>query len=184
MSLAFSLFFFDPKTIRDIFLNKKPLYHSNKIRIPKNHQLFIILFSIYFLIHIVLPLRHHFIEDNVLWTEEGHRLSWRMMLRSRTGNTKFTVINKATHKTIPIKLDNFLTKKQQRHVKSKPDMMWQFAQHLKQHFADEGIGVKVFVKSFVSVNGKPYKEFINPEVDLSEQQWYHLKHHDWILSSK
>ncbi|WP_316930169.1 HTTM domain-containing protein [Leeuwenhoekiella sp. MAR_2009_132] len=32
-----------------------------------------------------LPLRHWIIKDDVLWTEEGHRLSWRMMLRSKGG---------------------------------------------------------------------------------------------------
>ncbi|MEO8934257.1 MAG: HTTM domain-containing protein, partial [Xanthomarina sp.] len=78
LSLAFILFFFEPETIHKIFLKKKAFYSENKIVIPSYKNILITLFSIYFIIQIALPLRHHFIEGNVLWTEEGHRLSWRM----------------------------------------------------------------------------------------------------------
>jgi len=72
LALAFSLFFFEPKTIRSIFLKTKPFYNQAEI-IPKNYKsTLLIIVSIYFCIQIALPIRHHFIEDNVLWTEEGH----------------------------------------------------------------------------------------------------------------
>jgi len=184
MSLAFSLFFFEPKTIRDLFLKKKPFYNANEVILPNNRTLLISVFSIYFLIQIVLPLRQYFFEDNVLWTEEGHRLSWRMMLRSRSGSTNYSVIDQVTNNTIPIKLDDYLTKKQQRGASTKPDVIWQFAQHLKQDFAKKGKSVKVYVRSYVSINGKPSKLLIDPKVDLANEEWHHFKHHDWILPSK
>ncbi|WP_179009213.1 HTTM domain-containing protein [Winogradskyella forsetii] len=184
MSLAFSLFFFEPKTIRDIFLRKKTLYEGNEIIVPKYKTALITFFSIYFIIQIGLPLRHHFFKDDVLWTEEGHRLSWRMMLRSKGGRTTYNVVNAETNEAIPIKLSDYLTKKQQRSASTKPDVIWQFSQHLKQDFAKKGILVKVFVKSYVSVNGKPSKQLIDPKVDLANEEWHHFEHHDWILSSK
>lgn len=141
-------------------------------------------FSIYFIIHIALPLRHHFFKDNVLWTEEGHRLSWRMMLRAKSGRATYSVVDSKTNKTIPIKLDDYLTKKQQRGASTKPDIIWQFAQHLKQDFSEKGIAVKVFVRTYVSVNGKPSRSLIDPKVDLANEEWQHFKHHDWILPSK
>lgn len=131
-----------------------------------------------------MPLRHYVFKDDVLWTEEGHRLSWRMMLRAKSGNTSFYVIDQATNNAIPIKLDNYLTKKQQRSVTTKPDMIWQFAQHLKEDFAKQGTNVKVYARAYVSVNGKPSKQLIDPKVDLANEPWYHFKHHDWILPSK
>ncbi|GAA4241885.1 HTTM domain-containing protein [Winogradskyella damuponensis] len=184
MSLAFSLFFFDPKTIKNIFLKKKPFYDANAIIVPKYKPILVSFFSIYFMVQIALPLRHHFFKDDVLWTEEGHRLSWRMMLRAKSGRTTYSVINANTNKAIPIKLDDYLTKKQQRGASSKPDVIWQFAQHLKQDFAKQGIPVKVFVKSYVSVNGKPSKQLIDPKVDIANEEWHHFKHHDWILPSE
>ena len=51
---------------------------------------------LYFIIQIALPLRHLAIKDDVLWTEEGHRLSWRMMLRSKTGYTTMYTLDKKT----------------------------------------------------------------------------------------
>ena len=184
LSLAFSLFFFEPKTIRNIFLKRKPYYDDDKVIIPKYNTVLIVLLTIYFLIQIALPLRHHFFKDNVLWTEEGHRLSWRMMLRAKSGRTTYSVIDANTNNVIPIKLDDYLTKKQQRGASTKPDIIWQFAQHLKQDFAKKGITIKVFVRSFVRVNGKPSKQLIDPTVDLANEEWYHFKHHDWILPLK
>lgn len=184
MSLAFSLFFFEPKTIRDIFLKKKTLYEANDILVPKHKTALITFFSIYFIIQIGLPLRHHFFKDDVLWTEEGHRLSWRMMLRSKSGRTTYNVVNAETNEAIPIKLSDYLTKKQQRSASTKPDVIWQFSQQLKKDFAKKGIPVKVFVKSYVSVNGKPSKQLIDPKVDLANEEWQHFRHHDWILPSK
>lgn len=184
MSLAFSLFFFEPKTIRNIFLKKKPFYKANELLIPKYKTVLLSLFSVYFIIQIALPLRHHFFEDNVLWTEEGHRLSWRMMLRAKSGRVTYSVIDTETNTAIPIKLNDYLTKKQQRGVSTKPDVIWQFAQYLKQDFEKKGKTVKVYVKSYVSVNGKPSKQLIDPKVDIANEEWYHFRHHDWILPSK
>jgi len=184
LALAFSLFFFNPKTIRNIFLKSKPFYSIEEYSVPKISTVLVTLFSIYFLIQIALPLRHHFFEDDVLWTEEGHRLSWRMMLRAKSGRATFSVVDVNTNDAIPIKLDDYLTKKQQRGVSTKPDVIWQFSQRLKQDFANKGKTVNVFVRAYVSVNGKPAKQLINPKVDIANEQWHHFKHHDWILPSK
>ncbi|WP_179352917.1 HTTM domain-containing protein [Winogradskyella vidalii] len=184
LSLAFSLFFFEPKTIRNIFLKRKPYYDADKIVIPKYKTVLLSFFSLYFLIQIGLPLRHHFIKDNVLWTEEGHRLSWRMMLRSKSGRTIYYVTNTNTNEITRIRLKDYLTRKQQRGASTKPDVMWQFAQHLKQDYAKKGIPIKVFVKAYVSVNGKKSKQLIDPKVDLANEEWHHFKHHDWILPSE
>lgn len=184
LSLTFSLFFFKPKTIRNIFLKKKPFYDANEIIVSKYNSILMSCFAVYFMIQVALPLRHHFFEDNVLWTEEGHRLSWRMMLRAKSGTASYKVIDKATNNAILIKLDDYLTKKQQRGASTKPDVIWQFAQYLKKDFAKKGIDVMVFVKTRVSVNGKPSKKLIDPKVDLANKEWHHFKHHNWILPSK
>ncbi|MBO6607733.1 HTTM domain-containing protein [Psychroserpens sp.] len=183
LSLAFAVFFFEPKTIQKLFLKKKPFYKDNAVRVPKYGTVFAALYIIYFIIQVGLPLRHHAFGDDVLWTEEGHRLSWRMMLRTRNANTTFNVVNSDNNAVIPIKLADYLSPKQIRQVSTKPDFMWQFAQHLKSEFAKQGIGIKVYVRSYLSVNGKRRKRFIDPEVDIANEEWYHFKHHHWILPS-
>ncbi len=183
LSIAFSLFFFEPKTIRNIFLRQKPLYTEAEVIIPNYKTPFMLVFALYFIIQIGLPLRHWFIKDDVLWTEEGHRLSWRMMLRSKSGYTNYRVIDAKTNVVIPIKMDDYLTKNQQRTASTKPDVIWQFAQHLKKDFAKKGIDVKVFVNANVRVNGKDMRPLTNPEVDLASVPWTPLKHSEWLLPS-
>ncbi|WP_422082236.1 HTTM domain-containing protein [Ulvibacterium sp.] len=184
LSLAFSVFFFEPETIRSIFFKKKTPYVSNKFEIPSYKNLLLLLGGIYFLVQILLPLRHHIFKDNVLWTEEGHRLSWRMMLRSRAGTIQFKVVNRETGKSEFVKLNDYLSKKQKRRLASYPDFIWQFAQYLKKEFAEKGEDVSVYaVNSKVSINGRPYRAFIDPKTDLANVPWEPLRHHEWIFPS-
>jgi len=129
-------------------------------------------------------VRHWFFTDNVLWTEEGHRMSWRMMLRTRSGVAVYTVVDKDTGERIRIDKEDYLTEKQARSASSKPDIIWQFSQHLKKEFAKEGRDVAVYVDGRISINGRPYKPFIDPTVDLAKEKWHHFSHHPWILPSQ
>ncbi|TYA52399.1 HTTM domain-containing protein [Formosa maritima] len=183
LSLAFTLFFFDPKTIHNIFLKNKPFYNGDEVIIPSYKNPLIAVFSIYFAIQIALPLRHHFIVDDVLWTEEGHRLSWRMMLRSKQGFAMYKVVNNKTLKPTNINLNDFLSNKQIHLASTKPDVIWQFSQRLKDIYAKNGEDVSVYVDSKISINGKPYKQLINPNVDIASVPWQVFKHCDWILPS-
>ena len=56
-----------------------------------SRQPFAILLSIYIAIQILLPLRHFLYHGNVLWTEEGYRLSWRVMVLEKSGQATFKV---------------------------------------------------------------------------------------------
>ncbi|MCB0447300.1 MAG: HTTM domain-containing protein [Gelidibacter sp.] len=183
LSLAFALFFFESKTIHHLFLKKKPFYEESETVIPKYKNVFLFVFVTYFIVQIGLPLRHWFFKDDVLWTEEGHRLSWRMMLRAKSGHTSFKVIDTKTNVVIPIDLNDYLTQKQIRTVSTKPDVIWQFAQHLKKSFAKKGMDVQVFVNSHIKVNGNNMKQLIDPDVDLANTKWQPLQHSDWLLPS-
>ncbi len=184
LALAFTVFFFEPQTIKKLFLKKKELYAGNQIDIPSFRPWLLLGGSIYFTIQLLLPLRHHLIPGNVLWTEEGHRMSWRMMLRSRAGTAQFKIVDTANGKEEIVRLDDYLTKKQKRKVACYPDFMWQFAQQLKKDQAKQGKKIAVYVKSSVRINGKPSKAFTDIKVDLANESWDHFKHHEWILPEK
>ncbi|SIT06810.1 Vitamin K-dependent gamma-carboxylase [Zobellia uliginosa] len=184
LSLVFTVFFFEPETIRRIFFKKKPPYLLQKIEVPSFRNTVYILGGLYFLVQLALPIRHHFIKDDVLWTEEGHRLSWRMMLRSRSGSIKFQVVDKENGEKTTINTKDYLTKKQQRRIGGYPDFIWQFAQRLKKEYAEKGKDIAVYaLNSKVSVNGKPYRAFIDPTVDLASAKWNYFGHNEWILPS-
>ncbi len=185
MSLAFCIFFFPTETINKIFLrNKKKHYDGDEVIVPPYRNFLIGAMSVWFVIQISLPLRHWFFKDDVLWTEEGHRLSWRMMLRGKSGRVAFKVVEKGTSDTIYVDKKDYLSRKQMRAITSKPDLIWQFAQRLEEEYAEKGKQVEVYVEGKISVNGGPYKPLIDPKVDLAAEKWQHFKHHDWILPSE
>jgi hypothetical protein len=183
MSIALCVFFFPVKNIQKLFFKSKQFYEEGELVVPSYKPILLTVFGLYFIIQLALPLRHWFIKDDVLWTEEAHRLSWRMMLRAKHGIAHFTVVDKETNKRTIIKLDDYLTKKQKGIVSSKPDVIWQFAQRLKHQFAAEGQDVAVYVDCRISVNDRPLKQLIDPKVDLASVKWNAFKHNEWILPS-
>lgn len=181
LSLAFCLFFFSQETIHKLFLKRKPFYNEAEVIVPKNAPIFKTLFITYFIIQLVLPIRHHFIQGDVFWTEEGHRMSWRMMLRTKNGLATYTVVNKQNGKREKVRLSDYLTPKQIKSAMTKPDVIWQMAQKLKAIYKDKGQDISVFVTSKVSLNGQDYKSLIDPTVDLANVPWEPFKHCPWIL---
>ncbi|NER18002.1 HTTM domain-containing protein [Spongiivirga citrea] len=183
LSLAFALFFFEPKTVRNIFLKKKELYLGNEIIIKNYKNILVSLGLIYFIIQIALPLRHHFIKDDVLWTEEGHRMSWRMMLRSKSGYINFRVVEEETKKVHNVNLSDYVSTKQMRTVTTKPDVIWQFAQRLKKEYAEKGIKIAVYADGKVSVNNRQSKRLVDNKVNLANAKWNYFGHQEWLLPS-
>jgi vitamin K-dependent gamma-carboxylase len=49
-------------------------------------------------IQLILRIRHHFIKGSELVTEEGHRLSLRMILREKSGYIRFKIVDNDTKK--------------------------------------------------------------------------------------
>ena len=180
----FCVFFFPSKSICRLFLKKKTYYTRQETEIPRHASLLTTFIVLWMLVQIALPLRHRFIKDNVLWTEEGHRLSWRMMLRTKSGTSTFTVVDKKTGEKTTVHKREYLSAKQSRVISTKPDMMWQFAQRLKKEYAQKGKDIEVYVHAKVSVNRRTYRKFIDHEVDLASVPWNYFKHNDWILPSQ
>lgn len=183
MSIAFALFFFSSEILKKRFLPKKILYAGDEIIVPKHKNLIVGVFSIYFLFQLGLPLRHWSFKDDVLWTEEGHRLSWRMMLRSKSGSLMVYVADKETGKRKPYNYRILLGTKQQGSVATKPDIMWQLAQKIKAVEAEKGRDVAVYMQATVRVNNGVYHPLTNPNVDLAAEEWHPFKHSEWILPS-
>jgi len=135
----------------------------------------------YFIVQLLLPLRHHLIKGDVLWTEEGHRLSWRMMLRSRTGTTNFKIIDNKTNEVIRYRLSKDLTRTQIKKMRTRPDMIWQTAQMIKKKYAKNGKDVRVYADTQIAINHGDTRRLIDPNVDLARAKWDYFWHNDWIL---
>ncbi len=187
LMLAALVFFFEPEKVRAWFFKQKPILDPTAV--PDRHwetrafkmSFFKALLTIYLLIQLYLPLRHWLYPGNVNWTEEGHRMAWRMMLRSKQGNIYFTVKHPESQleeKVYPI---SHLTAKQSAKVATHPDMIWQFCQYLKQHYAQKGYeDIEIYAHSEVSLNGGAFGPLVKPDVDLAQVRWERFKHASWI----
>ncbi|MGK4566779.1 HTTM domain-containing protein [Flavobacterium sp. 3HN19-14] len=180
LALSFVVFFYPPESIRKIFFPKKPILQDDAV-VSRHANVLKYCFIPYFIIQLALPVRHYFIKGDVLWTEEGHRLSWRMMLRMRHGMVQFKVVDKKTNVEEIYNYHKVLTPKQCVFVQSKPDGIWQMAQYIKKEYEAKGQSVRVFVNCKVALNDDAFMTFINPETDLASAKWDYWFHNEWIL---
>lgn len=177
LMIALTIFFFPPDQIRAIFFRKKQRIYPVRHSLSKGWILFLIF---YFALQLYLPLRNYRFEGKPSWTEEGHRLAWRMMLRRKSGHTKFEIVDKQTHVRQTVNLQEYLTPNQRSSMTGQPDMIWQFAQYLKMKFAQEGKEIQVYADAKVSLNGHIHRRLIEPDVDLVAVPWERWRHAKWI----
>lgn len=179
-ALSFIVFFYPPEAIGKVFFKNRVLDQSNKK--PFTWNIYVkYLLIIYFIFQILLPLRHWLIKGDVLWTDEGHRLSWRMMLRQRSGDLQYKIIDKKTNTEIAYDYTQMISKKQYRFVTSHPDGIWQMAQYIKKDLAKRGKDVEIYARSYMTINHNMQMPFIDPKVNLAEAKWNYFWHNDWIL---
>lgn len=134
--------------------------------------------------HLLIPLRHHLFKGPVAWTEEGHRYSWRMMLRSKQGYGHFIVKDLDTGDSEIVRPSKYLSKRQNRKLYAHPDMIWQFARHLKEQYRTKGKNVAVYANIQVKLNDSPYQAFVDPAIDLGKVEWQHFHAASWIMPMK
>lgn len=137
-------------------------------------------FSIFFALQLLLPFRYLLYPGELFWTEEGYRFSWRVMLMEKAGYAQFT-IKDATGKFAVANNNEFLTVLQEKMMSTQPDMILQYAHILRDHYARLGFrSPQVYVDSYVALNGRSGKVFINPDTDLAKiKESFEAK--SWIL---
>lgn len=178
-ALTFSLFFYPPEKIRKLFLRNKPVFKES---VAENHvgkPIFLFFLLPFLFLQLLLPLRHHLIEGDVLWTEEGHRLSWRMMLRKRDGFINFKIKNNNTGEMTSYDYHKNLSPKQARTLATKPDFIWQYCQKIKQEY--HGKNISIFIDCKNNINNGEFKTLIDPKQDFAKAEWNYFWHNEWIL---
>lgn len=166
---------------------KKKLHLQQSATISKTNRMPITLcIGAFCLTMMLLPFRHHLFEGPVAWTEEGHRYSWRMMLRSKNSYGYFLVRNDLTNEEKKIKPRDLLSPKQSRKCLTHPDMIWQFGNHLGDIYKDkwqtDSVSVYPIIKA--KLHFRKYQEYVDPNTDLTKKDWEFFKPADWIVPMK
>jgi len=152
-------------------------------RIKENRNFSIFIVSIFLVLQLLIPFRYLLYPDNLYWTEEGYRFSWRVMLMEKAGTASFKIVDGETKKRFYVDNRDFLTSFQEKQMATQPDMIIEYAHYLRDHFTNQGHqNIEVYVESYVTLNGALSKRFIDPEVDLTKESntW---RHKEWILDN-
>ena len=186
-----ALIFFDPKVHNKIlkwlssllkinntkFDTGRTLAYSNISTTKLKNGLLIAFFALQFL----LPFRFLAYPGNLFWTEQGFRFSWRVMLMEKAGYATFKVMDGVSGRRFYVDNSDFLTAQQQKMMSTQPDMILEYAHFLGDKFSKDGHqNIEIYVESFVALNGRPSRPYIDPEIDLmKETEGFGRK--EWIL---
>jgi vitamin K-dependent gamma-carboxylase len=182
LGIAFCLFFFPGEQIRSWIDGVTPAANGVATEVVTSRRRLLLSFLLaYFAIQIALPLRHLLYPGAVHWTEEGHRMAWHMMLRTKQGRVIFRVVDRATGEEIAVRPEDHLSPKQAHQIAGEPEMLWRVGRILRAHYAAEGRDVAVYADTQVSLNGRPRQEIVDPEIDLGRVPWLWFSPQPWIV---
>lgn len=176
-----TIVFFDPATQQRILEKLGRKLPQAKTRSTSSYLPY--LFMAHFVVQVFLPLRHHFLYNgNILWTEEGARFSWRVMLLEKEGMATFYVEDPNSERHWVVSNLEFLTPFQEKRMAIRPDHILQFAHYLAVVYArrydiDEPI---VRAEVYVAMNGRVSQTLIDSKVNLAEVP-KNIGQKDWIF---
>lgn len=162
-----------PKTLerRSLDIDNKSFWQRAKLS----------MIIVFFALQLSIPFRYLLYPGELFWTEEGFRFSWRVMLMEKAGIASFKIVNGETGDRFYVDNSDFLTPFQEKQMSFQPDFILEYAHYLGRYFESQGHqNVEVYVDSFVALNGRPSRPFINPEIDLMKER-ESFKHKNWIL---
>ncbi len=186
-----ALIFFDPNVHHKIlgyiskilkidktnFNNRRALAYSNTSATKFRNSILIV----FFVIQILLPFRFLAYPGNLFWTEQGFRFSWRVMLMEKAGYANFKIVDGVSGKRFYVNNSDFLTAQQQKMMSTQPDMIVEYAHFLGNKFALDGHqNIEIYVESYVALNGRPSRPYINPNIDLMKVS-DGFENKEWIL---
>lgn len=153
---------------------------SAPVQSDSRRTLTLALVGIYLAFQILMPLRHWLYPSEVLWSEEGHRFSWRMKLRDKDASLILFAHDPDAGKTWRVTLPNYITRAQYDEAAGRPDMVLQLCHHVAEDFRKIGHShVQVRARVMASLNGRTEQLLLDPDVDLAAVP-RDLGHATWI----
>lgn len=167
--IACTLVFFNGSDWR-WFANKFRL----EIPIPQNQiklkfsPILLWLVSIFFLWQLLMPLRHWLYPGNHLWTNEGYRFAWHVMLVEKNGSVIYRIENPDNEQFWIVYPSEYLTPQQEQQMSFQPDMILQFAHFLADTYATRcDCNPAIYADTYVSLNLRPGQPIVDSQRNLT-----------------
>ena len=160
--------------------SKKIKMETSNLYVLQKQNLTLFTVTSFFILQILLPFRYQLYPGELFWHEQGYRFSWRVMLIEKIGYTNFKVKNPNDGTSFMVDSSQHLTPFQLKQMSFQPDFILEFAHYLGEKYSTENNKVEVYADSFVALNGRPSKRFIDPDINLINEQ-ESFKDKKWIL---
>lgn len=144
---------------------------------------------LYISFQILVPFRYLLYSDNIFWTEQGYRFSWRVMLMEKTGYAEFYIQDPTNQHKWLVKNSDFLTPMQEKMMSTQPDMILQYAHYLNDVYNDTTIlfgnqhlhfkNPEVRAQIYVTINGRPSQLYVDDKHNLAAIE-NNLSHRYWL----
>ena len=163
------------------------LFENGKVKIQiynTTYKLKLTFIGLFVVFQLLFPFRYLLYKDELFWTEEGFRFSWRVMIMEKAGYTQFIVKDGITNKEIRINNSRFLNTFQEKQMSFQPDFILEYAHYLCEYYKKQGIqNSEVYVESYVALNGRLSQKYIDPKINLANE-YESFQHKTWILPFK
>ena len=167
--------FFDPDWPRRVIDRVRkveapaPVKPDGEVAVTPKRRVATIAMIVFVVLQFAIPWRpyalnpgHLMEQEDLLW------FSWNMMLRTHNGEVQYVIRNNDTGEMRAVSARDYLMPRQTSMVWVKPDMIHQLAKHIADQEAAEGReNVSVFAQSVVSLNTRPRRVLVDPDVDLA-----------------
>jgi len=139
----------------------------------------VIIFRIYFIIQLILPLRPYVYPGNSSWNRGGKRFSWHLMLDNF--NSKMVVYYTPTKKMSCPELQPF-NGFQAWWMSGNPEAIQQYVQYLRNQLVQCGVyNPEIFVDVKIALNGRDYFPLIDPNINLADEIYPVGKAAYWVM---
>ena len=146
----------------------------------KNEEYIKTVLVLFFLVQLTLPFRYNLYPGELFWHEQGYRFSWRVMLIEKIGYTNFKIKDPKNGTSFIVDSSRHLTSFQLKQMSFQPDFILEFAHYLGDIYSSDETTVEVYAESYVALNGRASKRFIDPEINLYKEK-ESFKNKYWIL---
>ncbi len=161
----------------EIYENTKQFIENKS----SNYRLKITVLTLFLAFQILFPFRYFLYKDELFWTEEGFRFSWRVMIMEKAGYCQFIVKDSNAKKSIRINNGIFLTTFQEKQMSYQPDFILEYAHYLCEFYKKQGLkNPEVYVESYIALNGRLSQKYINPKINLANE-YESFQPKTWIL---
>ena len=140
------------------------------------------LIIIYLISQIIIPLRHLLYPGRKNWTHEGYRFAWNIKADDSGGYVRYFITDPRTQQTFQANPFEDITWHQMSMMSTQPDMILQYAHHLRKKYIQRGIVNPIIrAEALVSLNGRAIYPLIDPAINLAEIEYPLFSRANWIL---